>query len=419
MNDAETANAASSRTILFPPSEWAKLLRTIGEGKVIPVVGPELLCTAYDQKPAARLYDLWGQALAQQRGIDNTAYSTEEVPLLYRVVNQLLMQGVRHEDLGCDIHYVVSDPHWPLPEALLQLAEISDIPLYVTTTVDRLMEAALGQVRSRRDLVTSIAFKQGGDAVNNDLPGEFVPGSRPTVFHLFGATGMDLGGFAATEDALIEFSWALIDHDYAPKHLYDFLHGKTLLLLGCDFPDWLARFLIHALARKPEAQNHPYFVSECDQRGLREFLRRKGLFVAALAIRAQLEEARIDTWMDESGLEPGAEFQQVIRDNICRASFFLAVISRALDLESSNRPGRFVLREWKWAEDANLERSKEHCFLQPVVVDDTPPGARFIDPPFRDLHWTRSSDGRLPLEFIGFLKHGIRRFRSNAAGGGR
>jgi hypothetical protein len=110
----------------------------------------------------------------------------------------------------------------------------------------------------------------------------------------------------------------------------------------------------------------------------------------------------------------------VIRDNIRKASFFLAIISRALDLESSDRPGRFVLKEWKWAEDENLERPKDHSFLQPVVVDDTPPGAEFIDRPFRnDLHWTGLRDGKVPQELIDRLNRGIRRFRSNPPGARR
>jgi hypothetical protein len=134
--------------------------------------------------------------------------------------------------------------------------------------------------------------------------------------------------------------------------------------------------------------------------------------VAAVAIREQLEAAGIDTWMDESSLEPGAEFGYVIRDNIARAGFFLAIISRALDLDYLNRPGRFVFKEWKWAEDVNQERRKSDNFLQPIVVDTTPPGAPFIDPPFRDLHWTSFQNGRLPPEFITHLIKGMRRFRS-------
>jgi hypothetical protein len=103
------------------------------------------------------------------------------------------------------------------------------------------------------------------------------------------------------------------------------------------------------------------------------------------------------------------EYQQVIRENIRNASFFIAIISRSLD--TAGKPQRYLWREWKWAEDANLERRKEYRFLQPVVIDDTPPGAAFVDSPYQELHWTVFRGGRLPEDFVQFISQGIRRFR--------
>jgi hypothetical protein len=455
--------------------DWDKLLALMADGLVVPVIGPELLCVPWEAQPAARLYDLWGRALAQQRDLA-VKQGQEDTPLLYRVANQLSMYSkMQPGDLEYDMDRVIRGQRWPLPESLRQLAAIRDFPVIVTTTIDHLMEAAITEGRGPLEAPLQVVFTRSGNAVSNDLPKDFVPRGRPTVFHLFGATCYDPGKFAVTEDMLIEFSWALIDQEYAPKRLYDFLRGKTILLLGCDFPDWLERFFIHALTRRADAQVAVWYVSGCHLSGLHDYLERRNahllppqspvdfvaelhrrwqarqsadtsstagpgpettrdeskhgaVFIsyaredraAAAAIKAQLEAAHVDTWMDESGLEPGAEFQDVIRDNIRKASFFLAIISRALDLESSDRPGRFVLKEWKWAEDENLERPKDHSFLQPVVVDDTPPGAEFIDRPFRnDLHWTGLRDGKVPQELIDRLNRGIRRFRSNPPGARR
>jgi hypothetical protein len=127
-------------------------------------------------------------------------------------------------------------------------------------------------------------------------------------------------------------------------------------------------------------------------------------------IRAQLEDANIDTWMDERALQPGDEFEQSIRENIRSAAYFLAIISRSLNLPQRARGG-YLFKEWKWAEDAALERHKEDAFLQPIVIDDTPSGSRFVDSPYRDLHWTRLRDGRLPPEFINLIVNGIRKYR--------
>ena len=121
--------------------------------------------------------------------------------------------------------------------------------------------------------------------------------------------------------------------------------------------------------------------------------------------------------MDENDLEPGDEFQRVIRNNIDKASFFLALISRSLAIEGLDSPGRFVLREWKWAEKANESRHINENFLLPLVIDDTQPNASYVDPPLCDLHWKEFKNGSLPEGFIDFLKKGIRRYRSQSSGG--
>ena len=442
--------------------EWDRLLNLMRKGELIPVVGPELMCVPCGSQPSARLYDLWGKALAEQRGIEAPT-GDEETPLLYRIANRLSVNpDIPLGDLEYDINDVVCNSAWPVPVSLLQLAEISDFPLYLTTTIDHLLETALLRVRGEEYPPHVIAFNCGGRTVDTDLPGGFIPSQRPTIFYFFGRTCTDREGFAATEDALIEFSWALLDRNYAPINLYDFLRNKTLLLLGCNFPDWLDRFFIHALMRNPDAGIVVMYVSEYRMAGLYDFLRRKKekarppviqspvAFVAELhrrwrksqgyrpqpgtskpgavfisyaredlkfakAIKAQLEAAYIDTWMDESGLEPGEEFKPVIRENIEKASFFLALISKSLDLEGTDRPGRFVLREWKWAEETAQERNTAHGYLQAVVIDDTLPNAPFIDRPFHNLtekNCTFLKDGALPPHFIDFVKQGIRRFRT-------
>lgn len=462
MNETDLAKPTTPSTSPVSERDWRQLLTLMRQGLLIPVIGPELLCIPYEGAPSARLYDLWGQELAELRHME-MPQRDKEIPLLYRVTNLMSIDPRKPKgDFAYDIDDVIRERPWPLPPPLLQLAEITDFPVYLTTTIDHLLEAALLKAHRTREPKV-IAFRPGGKASDNDLPHAFVAAPQPVVFHLFGrTTSTDRDAFAATEDALIEFSWALIDHDDSPKNLYEFLGKKTILLLGCNFPDWLDRFFIHALTRKREID--VWYVSEYQMAGLHDFLERKqaqlpllqspvtfvaelyrrwkqgqgscrsetgtaskfgAVFIsyvredqeAARVIRKQLDAAGIDTWMDESSLEPGVEFQEEIRDNIHKASFFLALISRSLNLEGSGRVGRFVFREWKWAEDAAEDRLKDDRFLQPVVIDNTPPGATFVDRPYRDMQWTSLQDGILPQAFIDFVRKGLRRYRSPTSGG--
>ena len=451
--------------------EWDKLINLIAEGNVVPVVGPELLVVNDPSGAAVRLYDVWGQVLGEQADLAPPAPGAPAASL-YSVTNQL-SQVQNGSDLAYDIDDVVRRRPWPVPDSLRQLAGIARFPLVITTTVDHLYKQAFDEARAGRGLgLQEIFFTPRGAKTRIDLPENFGFGGSRTLFHLFGATASVEGAFAKTEDDLIEFSWSLLDQQYAPDRLYDYLRQKTILLLGCNFPDWLGRFFLHALgAGRHDTALNIYYVSGGSEPGLDAFLKRRrakiilpqspSAFVAELhrrwraagyteevadepepepapadtpattasfkrgavflsyckedrdavaGIRAQLEAANIDTWMDENALEPGDEFQRVIHENIRGASFFVAVISRSLD--NPDKPSRFIWREWKWAEDINLERRKDDRYLQPLVIDTTPPGASYIDPPFRDLHWTiRGGDGRLSDDFVAFLSQGIRRFR--------
>ncbi|MBZ5491577.1 MAG: toll/interleukin-1 receptor domain-containing protein [Acidobacteriia bacterium] len=447
--------------------EWDKLINLILEGCVVPVVGPELLISG-EPGQESPLYNLWGRTLADQTGL--AVPNGDSASTLYRVTNEL-SQKENLGDLASDIDSVLRDTRWPVPGALRKLAEILSFSLYVTTSIDHLLKNALEEARaSQHQRIEEIIFTPHGAKTRTDLPGDFTDSHMLGLFYLFGASSKVAGDFAKNEDDMIEYSWSLLDQQYAPQRLYDYLQQKAVLLLGCNFPDWLGRFFIHALhggalpaARHEETINIYYISAHCDA-GLADYLKRRRAHVlteqspvafvdelhkrwrsrykrpdsgepegkspdappafkrgavflsyasedraTVREIRDQLEAAHIDTWMDERGLEPGEEYQRVIRENIEDASFFIAIVSRSLDRTGAK--GRFVFREWKWAERASEVRHKDDCFLQAVVIDDTPSSASFVDAPYRDLHWTRLRDGGLPQEFIEVLSRGIRNYR--------
>lgn len=441
--------------------EWDKLVNLVLEGCVIPVLGPELLVVP-ENGEATHLYDIWGSALASQTQIARPENARRWT--IYNVAN-LLSQRENAGEVAYDIDDVVRRRPWPIPTSLQNLARIQDFSLYITTTVDHLMFQAMNEARPDAE-VEQIKFTPRGIKSAVDLPNHYHHDRTPGVYHLFGATSPTDGTFAKTEDDLIEYSWSLLDQQYAPENLYDFLQKKTVLLLGCNLPDWLGRFFIHAINGRRNQENiNMYYVSLTCEPGLAEYLNRRRAKVvtnispidfaeqlytrwqarsqsktasAAVlpggpagefkpgavflsyasedrakvrAIRDQLEANNIDTWLDERELpaDPGNDYLLTIRENIRKAAFFVPIISRALDRSG---PGpRFVWREWRMAEDASMERRKEDRYLQPLVIDDTPSGAQFVESPYRDLQWARLRDGKVPPELIETLSRGIRNYR--------
>ena len=450
--------------------DWDKLVSYLVTGAVVPVIGPEALETS--EGDSCGLYDTWGIALAERvlgTGSALNPPQEQSVPLLYWMADRVRQEKARAgedysaNDLAWDIDCVVHKQSWPTPKCLTQLAEVTTLPLYVSTTVDHLLVEAVAEARgvSPRQII----FTPHGKKAQADLPEEFSD-SVPVVFQLFGTTSPVSGTFAKSEDDLIEFSWSLIDHEYAPARLYDYFRTRTMLLLGCNFPDWLGRFFIHALKAGRDAVGlEIYFVSNRVEPGLEQYLRRShgkvvrqspvsfiselhrrwsgvtpkapaqhssesplsvlgpirrgAIFISyaredikvARRIRDQLEAEGLDTWMDYSGLEPGDQWEDVIDDNIRQSAFFLPIISRSLDPDAwGDRRERFLLREWQLALKSNSRRPPRDGFVRPVRIDETSVDAPFVRQ-FQGQNWTSLQDDQLPPGFINSLREGIRRFR--------
>jgi len=445
--------------------EWEKLMGKLSDGLVVPVLGPELLVMHAEGK-SRPLYDVWGEMIAEKAGA-NLVFRPD-TPALYQATNHLQSHpGGRIKntsDLVCLVDSVIQRTPWPIPEPLMKLASIQTLSVFVTTTIDHLLVEALK--KSNPAPLTEFSFIPRGDKKRIDFPEGFEPSGGLFCYHLFGNTTRAPKTFASTEDDLIDFSWALLDRQYAPERFFDYLGGKTVLLLGCNFPDWLGRFFVHALNANHQEMDL-YYVSQLEEPGFSSFLDRKGFkvlspcdplafvdelhgrwraaqpaqgeaasasgsasmpvpqamkrgsvfisyakedIVAARAIQAQLESAGVDTWMDKTGLEGGDRWEQVIEDRIRNASFFLAVISKNLDPEVYGYGERFVLREWNLALASNSKRDVNAGFLLPVSVDETPCTAQFATQ-FRECHWQQLRDGKLDDRFVQSLSEGIRRFR--------
>jgi len=120
-----------------------------------------------------------------------------------------------------------------------QLAEIGSFTLFVSTCFDDLMKRAIDEARfGGEERTQSLAYSPLKQPV--DLP----PSSDvPVVYQIFGALSTS-PEYAVSEEDLLRFTHQLQSRDRRPERLFDQLRSKSLLLLGCSFPDWLMRFLL-------------------------------------------------------------------------------------------------------------------------------------------------------------------------------
>ena len=232
--------------------QWTKLLQAIAKGVVIPIVGRDLLRIRVNGCRATALR-ISGRT-ARQPALEiecETSASIDQVVAAY-------LNASRHnsrDEVHMKAYEIVSqlrdeNGQIPVPEPFHNFAAIEPLRLFLSTTVDSLLENALG---SPADHV----FAYSPNSIPTDLPRDYYPRSPDrVVFHLFGRISGLPDDCALVDEETLEFIWKLHEELNSARlaNLFDEVGTKRLLLIGNAHPDWLARFFVR-LARRDQQLN--------------------------------------------------------------------------------------------------------------------------------------------------------------------
>lgn len=114
-----------------------------------------------------------------------------------------------------------------------------------------------------------------------------------------------------------------------------------------------------------------------------------------LALKAALDQAGVEAWLDKERLEAGDLYDQKIRRFIKTCAVFVPIISRTTE----RRLEGYFRREWKLAAERAQGIAEHVPFILPVVVDDTPEYGAAVPEAFLSAQWTRLVGGRGDGEF--------------------
>jgi TIR domain/SIR2-like domain len=450
---------------------WDDLLEHIRDQKLVTVVGPNVTLVQVDNTEQT-LSSLIGQRLAEKYDLTMSPGMTmgeavamylrergrDEVELrLYRVINNI----IRELD--------------PAPaDALRNLAAITDLHLFVTTTPDRLLAQAVNEVRFQgrgetRELTASSKRPTSEQPSNEPEPAA----SDTVVLSLFGQAA-STRQYAIHEEDKLEWLHALLrDEASLPDWLAGQLRTQPMLFVGCEMPDWVGRFLLRmsskdrllaggkqffvvgssgsyepslsdffaTYCRKPLVQRLEMeptaFVAELRARWEKEAALRppaavgaSGLaapdaptiFVsymredadAARQLRDAITELGGDVWLDKRRLGAGDAWENEISNAIRRARLFVPIISANTELEEEG----YVFTEWHAAVKRSLSIMGRN-FIVPVIVDKDyegdPSRYRQIPPDFRRFHFGHAPAGDPDAELVANLRAEIRAMRRRGA----
>jgi hypothetical protein len=449
---SQSLTAPTPTSELWKDNIWDRLLDSLDERSVIPIVGPDLLQVEVDGETI--LLDQYvAGLLARVNGLPEDNLPAERP--LNDVVCRLIRLRKDRFGICDDILQIMKGASFRPSRSLRRLAEITDFNLFVTTTFDSLLEKAINQVRFG-DTPGTAAISYSPRRPE-DLPAAKNKLTKPTVYHLMGKLSGS-GAYVISDEDVLEYVCELQSASRRPDLLLDELKKNHLLILGAGYSDWLYRFFLRTakggrLSATREfveilADSHTHsdpglvsflihfsshtrvfraggaaeFVDELWTRwrerrpettsapddGASAAMPRNAIFIsyarddlpAVQELRAGLEAAGLPVWFDQKSLRPGDNFNPEIEDYISRGcGCFLAVISR----NTERRQEGYFRREWNLAVERDRGFHHGRRFIVPVVVDETPEPS-VVPPRFTQINYTWLPGGRVSPMFVREMK---------------
>lgn len=406
---------------------WDDVLAHIRQGVLVPITGPALNVVSIGEVDktlteiiAERLvdrYDLETAHINMTMGGAVAAFLRKrghgEIERLYRVVNDIIGE-------------FDAQPCAPLRD----LAKVSDLRLFVSTTPDRLLAQAINDIRFEgrprvRELSFSLNQSTDEQARNMHAPSE----TDAVIVQLFGQAA-STPQYAIHDEDLLEWLHALLSGTARlPEWISYALKHRPLLFIGCEVPDWLGRFLmrlssqtrlsqeskqfffVHApLTREPVLSM--FFSTYCRETQVQQLEMRPSEFVHELCIRweAAQQQSRAkkhqnaqndigasistaptifisyiredidlarrlyaavadlggDVWFDERRLYPGDAWEDEVLRSIRKR---IRLFLPIISLNTESHEEGYVFREWREAV-IRSHAIPQRRFIIPVVIDE-------------------------------------------------
>jgi hypothetical protein len=442
--------------------DWNKLLCSVEEGIVIPIVGQDLLQVMPEGASSPiSLYRFIAEQLVDEFSLPPDVSSPKMT--LSDVVCHCLDDERDSFDIRHGILGVLNKAAFAPPEPLCHLAEIADFNLFVSTTFDSLMEKALEKVRfgGRTGTVEVCSYDPKEPHKNEEVSINKKYPAHPVLFHLMGKLSGGSDSVVISEEDMLEFVCALHSENRVPKKLFDELQNNHLLMLGCSFSDWLARFFLRAAKRRRLSESRSVVEFVVDDYTLRDehlvlflqqFSRSTRIFRSGNAITF-VKELR-DRWVarnPEKVIRPpppvpagrlgempdempeGAVFISYAsedrvhvellkshldthgvpvwfdRDKLKGGDHYekkiqqnikaCALFLPIISARTERRTEGFFRREWKLAAKRSDDIDDRVPFIIPIAIDDTAEAAARVPDKFLDAQWERCPDGTMSAEF--------------------
>lgn len=381
---------------------WELLLDAINEGKVVPIIGEDLISVSTEEgEQPIREYLL--NKLSEQfcEGNEVLDFSTIEIIIKNKYGDE--------NNIYYEIYKLLKKVSISLPDSFVSFFRICRFPLILTTSyvqgLDHILDIPSTNVK--------VYNKTSSDDISPNIP------SKPSsLYYLFGKISIVNKSFLVTDDDLLEYLHCWHDTHTRPTALTEYLSDKFFLILGCNYPNWLFRFFWHSIKnftiapksgmqgvvaleqdntqdkeligflsrmRTIAGENAEEFVEEIIERRQNQLQLDASIldedifisyasedFAIAEQIYEQLEKTggKGTAWFDKKKLRVGEDFDEIIKKRIKQCKRFMPLISKhVLTAED-----RYVKKEWDFAcKVYEVDWNSAGEYISPIIIDDTNP----------------------------------------------
>jgi hypothetical protein len=393
---------------------WPLFLDLLKDHQIVPVIGSELILVKDEKTEDIRpLYDYLTDILSDKYKINPENLNFKEFILRLKKEPSFSLNIISSKIGEIKQKNILKLDH------LCKLALVMDFPFFISTTIDDVFESVL---KKERGVETVAEIDYMLHFASNTMPPNLLNKKTSTaVFKILGNICQPGMNCALTEEAILENIYSLKDNQRA-DYLHQNIVGKSLLFLGCDFPDWLLRFFIRTVSNEPYSssqvskiiadnyiqkdlklsffltQFHTQIYHWSDERFMNplEFIdklydnwktymqdsipvRYEGTVFLSFnhadveivrSVKKEMKAQGLDVWMDEDKLQSGDTYDSLIKDKIIKCAAFIAFISQ----NSLNEKTYTNKYEWDMAMSRRKVREDEslsNSFLKPVIIDET------------------------------------------------
>ncbi len=216
-------------------------------GRYVPVVGSELMVYQEAGKRIS-VHQKLAKRLAAKLRVD-----TKELSEPFGLIEVIRTYQLRRKDFVSAKPYssiveILNEEKWPIPEPVRKLASIRHFNFFLNASWLPFLKLALEQERQFPVFEASnIVGKPMQDFDDESI------GVGLCVFNLFGSASASSSAnsntFSVTDDDLLECMHRLLSNPPSRTSAHLLEKNRELLVWGCSFSSWLARFFLYSLVR--------------------------------------------------------------------------------------------------------------------------------------------------------------------------